>query len=90
VTNTKLRAQNRARARDWNPDRDWGSQTFGELRDNGVRVSIHCTQYRHRSFLDVEDADVAERTAGAARFICADCGQPGRVVLATSRRIRAR
>jgi hypothetical protein len=60
-------------------------QTFGELRDHGVRVAVRCVPCRRRSYPDCTDADVAERTPGSARFACAKCGATGLVLFVPPR-----
>ena len=61
-------------------------QTFGELRDSGVRVAVRCVPCRRRSYPDCSNADLAERTPGSARFACAKCGGEGLMLFVPPRR----
>jgi hypothetical protein len=69
---------------------DYRHQTFGELRDHGVRVAIRCVPCRRRSYPDCTDADMAERTPASARFSCAKCGAMGLVLFVPPKRMHAK
>jgi len=64
---------------------EYRDQTFGELRDHGVRVTVRCVPCRRRSHPDCTDAHVAERTPGSARFARAKCGATGLVLFVPPR-----